>query len=102
MEVYQEKIKVKGSKKMRKYKIKKIFESKEINGNLAILCNVRNAIKWQDKEKINNLIDIFDYNFTEIDYTELLKNDNKVYVIQTASNRFIEVEQEDLKKIESY
>lgn len=85
---------------MRKLKIKKIYESKKINGMLSELCNIRNAIYYQNKERTNTLIDTFNYNFNEIDYTELFDNKDRIYVIQTVSNKYLEVDKEDMKKFE--
>lgn len=86
---------------MNKLKIKKIYESKKnIEGMLSNLANMRNAIFYQNNERTESLINIFDYEFNEIDFTELLKNNDKVYVIQTASNKFIEVDKENLKDFE--
>lgn len=85
---------------MRKMKIKKIFESRLVDGNLSMLCNIRDAINWQNRERTDNLIDTFRYQFEEIEYCELLKNNDKIYVIQTASNKFLEVDKEDLNKFD--
>lgn len=86
---------------MRRLKIKKIYESKnKINGMLSKLCDMRNAIYYQDKQRNNCLIDIFNYNFNEIDYIDLFDDKDKIYVIQTASNKFLEVDKEGLTKFE--
>lgn len=85
---------------MKKLKIKKVFESNEINGDLSKLCNVRNAIYFQNKERTNSLISVFSYEFDEITYNELFRNTDKIYVVQTASNKFIEVEQSDMKNFQ--
>ena len=86
---------------MRKLKIKKIYESKnKINGMLSQLCDIRNAIYYQDKEKSDDLISVFDCLFSEIDYTDLFDSDDRIYVIQTASNKFLEVDKKDLIKFE--
>ncbi len=86
---------------MKKFKIKKIYESKtSINGMLSKLTNIRNAIFYQNKESTKSLIDIFDYEFHEIDYTKLFNDSDKIYVIQTASNKFLEINEEDMEKFE--
>lgn len=85
---------------MRKCKIKKVFESKAILGQLSILCNIRNSIYFQNKERTNKLIDTFNYMFTEIDKSELFKNEDKIYVIQTISNKYLEIDKEDIFKFE--
>lgn len=85
---------------MRKLKIKKVYESKKINGMLSVLCNIRDAIYYQDKQRSNCLIDTFNYNFNEIEYTELFDDEDKIYVIQTASNKFLEVNEEGIEKFE--
>ena len=86
---------------MKKFKIKKIYESKaSINGMLSKLTNIRNAIFYQNKESTKSLIDIFDYEFHEIDYTKLFNDSDKIYVIQPSSNKFLEVNEEDMEKFE--
>ena len=86
---------------MKKMIIKKIFESKRsISGSLSTLANIRDAIYFQNKERIDELIDIFDYNFDEIEYTDIFSDDDRIYVIQTKSNKFLEVEKEDLERFD--
>ena len=83
---------------MRKLEIKKVFESKRIDGMLSRLCNIRDAICFQDRLRKDNLIDTFVYNFEEVSQNDLFQDDDRIYVIQTASNYFIEIEKEDLEK----
>lgn len=85
---------------MKKMIVKKIFESEKINGNLSRLCNIRDAIYFQNRERTNYLINIFDYNFNEVDYSDLLNDNDRIYVIQTASNKFLEVDENDLEKFD--
>ncbi|MCI9245564.1 MAG: hypothetical protein HFJ30_00180 [Clostridia bacterium] len=86
---------------MRKLKIKKVYESKGIFGMLSILCDIRNSIFYQNKERIDSLIDTFRYNFNEIEFEDIFKDDdNRIYCIQTASNKFIEVDKKDLINFE--
>ena len=83
-------------------KVKKCFRSKEkIEGSLSYLANGRDAIFYQDKGRTQSLIDTFRYQFEEITFEELQKNveNGYIYVIQTASNRYIEIEERnDLNK----
>lgn len=85
---------------MKKLIIKKVFESKKAQGNLALLCNIRDAIFYQNKKRKDNHIDIFRYNFKEIEIDELFRDEDRIYVIQTASNKFIEVDKEDMENFE--
>lgn len=80
-------------------KIKKMYEStKSIRGMLSTLCELRNAIFYQNREHTKTLIQLFNYNFIEIEYTDLFRNNDKIYVIQTSSNRYLEVEKDDMLK----
>ncbi len=85
---------------MRKLKVKKVFESKPILGQLSTLCNIRDSIYFQNRERIDSLIDTFNYMFDEIEYRELFRSEDKIYVIQTTSNKYLEVDKEDMFKFE--